>query len=202
MKERIKKLRSRRGKFDSSSKICKNCGKDYVEKENFNWSCRTHRGEFSGEMWWCCGKEGKDQPGCLYAKHESKDEEDEEEDDKERERAEAEAKLKQRCMCCKEVGHLIDNCPRDPNIKTKVEPSLDFERIQRIKDYRKLFADTAVLTTHMLKKCVLIPYKMEDKEEDGYQKHPFKRGAMKFDDFNYAMYNPFILVEDTNNTGP
>ena len=105
-------------------------------------------------------------------------------------------------MCCKEIGHTIENCPRDPNIKTKVEPELDYERIQRIKDYRKLFADTAVLTTHMLKKCVLIPYKMSNKEEDAYQQHPFKRGAMKFDDFNYHIYNPYILIEDTNNTGP
>tara|TARA_B110000285_G_C14630052_1_gene382971 strand:+ start:253 stop:426 length:174 start_codon:yes stop_codon:yes gene_type:complete len=29
-----------------------------------------------------------------------------------------------RCTCCKELGHLIDDCPRDPNIKTK---PLDFE---------------------------------------------------------------------------
>ena len=33
--------------------------------------------------------------------------------------------------------------------------------------------------------CVLIPYKVSEKEEDAYQQHPFKRGAMKFDDFNY-----------------
>ena len=88
------------------------------EKENFNWSCRTHRGEYSGEMWWCCSKEGKDAAGCLYAKHESKDEDEDEEDEKEKEAAEAEARAKQRCMCCKEIGHTIENCPRDPNIKT------------------------------------------------------------------------------------
>jgi len=33
---------------------------DYVEKENFNWSCRMHQSEWGGEMWWCCGKRGKD----------------------------------------------------------------------------------------------------------------------------------------------
>jgi len=42
MKERIKKLKSRKGKFDAGSKICRGCGRDYLEKENFNWSCRTH----------------------------------------------------------------------------------------------------------------------------------------------------------------
>ena len=29
-------------------------------------------------MWWCCGKPGKDSPGCKFAKHESKEDEDEE----------------------------------------------------------------------------------------------------------------------------
>lgn len=29
-----------------------------------------------------------------------------------------------------------------------------------------------------------------------FENHPFKRGSMKFDDYNYLMYNPYILVED------
>jgi hypothetical protein len=28
-------------------------------------------------MWWCCGKRGKDQPGCKFMKHESRDENEE-----------------------------------------------------------------------------------------------------------------------------
>ena len=24
-------------------KLCKNCSQEYLESENFNWSCRTHR---------------------------------------------------------------------------------------------------------------------------------------------------------------
>ena len=31
------------------------------------------------------------------------------------------------------------------------------QRIMQIKDYRKLFADTIVTTTHFLKKCVKVP---------------------------------------------
>jgi hypothetical protein len=27
-------------------------------------------------MWWCCGKREKDQPGCKFGKHESKDDEE------------------------------------------------------------------------------------------------------------------------------
>jgi hypothetical protein len=40
------------------------CGKDYIDQENFNWSCRTHKSDFSGELWWCCGKKIKDALGC------------------------------------------------------------------------------------------------------------------------------------------
>lgn len=42
MKIRIQKLKKRRN-FNMNQKICKNCGQEYLEKENFNWSCRTHR---------------------------------------------------------------------------------------------------------------------------------------------------------------
>lgn len=40
--ERIQRLKSRKGRFDSNLKFCNACKKDYTEKENFNWSCRTH----------------------------------------------------------------------------------------------------------------------------------------------------------------
>jgi chromosome segregation ATPase len=42
MRQRIQKLKNRRN-FNINQKICKQCGKEYLEKENFNWSCRTHR---------------------------------------------------------------------------------------------------------------------------------------------------------------
>ena len=80
MIDRIKKLKMRRGKFDEGSKVCKKCSKDFMEKENFNWSCSTHQSEFSGEMWWCCGKNAKEARGCKFSKHEKQDE-DEDEDE-------------------------------------------------------------------------------------------------------------------------
>jgi len=80
MLERIKKLKSKRGKFDEGSKVCKNCSKDFMEKENFNWSCSIHQSEWSGEMWWCCGKTSKDARGCKFSKHQKVDEDDEDED--------------------------------------------------------------------------------------------------------------------------
>ena len=60
MKNRIVKMKQKKGKIDRDVKMCKHCSKEYADKENFNWSCRTHRYEFSGEMWWCCGKRGVD----------------------------------------------------------------------------------------------------------------------------------------------
>ena len=152
MKEQMRKLKARKGKFDLAQKQCKYCMRDYLEQENYNWSCRVHQGEWSGEIWWCCGKESKDQPGCKYSKHESKeDEEMEEEDGIEKPIANI------RCFCCKESGHTIDQCPRDPNLRSTANTAEDFARIQKIKDYRKLNADTVVTTTHFLKKCVLVP---------------------------------------------
>ncbi len=75
----------------------------------------------------------------------------------------------------------------------------EFERIQKMKDFRKLFADSIVQTTHMLKKSVMIPIKYD--EEDQLIEVPnaynmFKRGVMEFDDYNYTLHNPYVLVEN------
>mmetsp|Transcript_14964 Transcript_14964/g.18853 ORF Transcript_14964/g.18853 Transcript_14964/m.18853 type:complete len:141 (+) Transcript_14964:2300-2722(+) len=101
-----------------------------------------------------------------------------------------------RCLCCKELGHLIDQCPRDPNIRSQADTEDEYLRIQKIKDYRKLNADTVVTTTHFLKKCIVVPTRQTEQEERVYQENPFKRGSMKFDDFNYEVYNPYILVQE------
>jgi len=42
--------------------------------------------------------------------------------------------------------------------------------------------------------------KQSEEEEKIYAEHPFKRGSMKFDDYNYQIYNPYILVEDVTAT--
>ena len=49
----------------------------------------------------------------------------------------------------------------------------DYERILKIKDNKKLFADTMVTTTHMLKKCVKVK-KPEPKidQEDQFGQTP------------------------------
>jgi len=113
MKERLQKLKDRRFKIDNNTKICRRCGNEYNEKENFNWSCRTHLYPWGGEMYWCCGKQEYSHPGCKYQKHENKDDEDDEEV-----AVKEKAAHRIRCMCCKEHGHPTEECPRDPNIKT------------------------------------------------------------------------------------
>lgn len=60
-------------------------------------------------------------------------------------------------MCCKQYGHDIKECPRDPNIKTRESITEGMDRINQLKDYRKIFSDTMVTTTHFLKKCVKVP---------------------------------------------
>ena len=53
-----------------------------------------------------------------------------------------------------------------------------------------------VTTTHFLKKCILVPSRQNEQEEKYYLDNPFKRGSMKFDDFNYEVYNPYILIQE------
>lgn len=73
------KIKNRKGRIDLGVKICKICTREYNETDNFNWSCQTHKLEYGGEMWWCCGKKELTAPGCKTQKHESKEEDDDEE---------------------------------------------------------------------------------------------------------------------------
>ena len=196
-KTRIQRLLKKKGNFNSGIKTCKNCNLDYNEKENFNWSCRVHQSEWGGEMWWCCGKTRIDQPGCKFAKHESKDDEHDSDDPFGGKKEEKQKNLK--CTCCKEVGHSIEECSRDPNLKTSVSAVSDQERINRIKDFRKLHADTIVNTTHLIKKAVMVPLFTDDEGREAELsnvEHPFMRGIMNFDDYNYSHFNKFVLVPE------
>jgi hypothetical protein len=110
------KMKNRRGKIDIGIQICKNCTKEYNEKDNFNWSCKTHKSEWSGEvdpvtkkekgMYWCCGNERKESQGCISGKHECKEDEEEEEDNSMK-KMEKNHYKNMKCLCCKEIGHDI-----------------------------------------------------------------------------------------------
>jgi hypothetical protein len=45
----------------------------------------------------------------------------------------------------------------------------------------------------------MIPIKFDDDgnlEEVTHAYNPFMRGVMEFDDYNYSVHNPYVLVED------
>ncbi|CAG9314039.1 unnamed protein product [Blepharisma stoltei] len=127
MRQRLKQF-----KFQSEleEKFCKNCQKPYIESENFNWSCKTHKSKFSGDLYWCCGRAGKDAPGCVSSKHISKD-------DEEIEIVNEISRLSNRCTSCRTLGHFAHECPRDPNARTKYEPKDELERILDVAKNKK-----------------------------------------------------------------
>lgn len=137
LKGKLKKYRVRRKMFSAALKTCRHCGREYMESENFNWSCRTHHSEFGGEMWWCCGKLGKEAPGCKYAKHEAKDDDDDMDEQDRKERDEQKAKILDqnvRCFACKEIGHRSKDCPHDPNIRTAYNAVKELERVHHLQN--------------------------------------------------------------------
>jgi hypothetical protein len=77
-------------------------------------------------------------------------------------------------------------------------------RLSKLKDFRVLFSDTVVTTTHFLKKCIKVP-KIEPTTDSQAKRarvaverqriEPFKRGAMAFEDYNYEQYNKYILID-------
>jgi hypothetical protein len=77
---RIQKFKQKKGKFDFGLKICELCSLEYNEKENFKWSCRSHQSNYSGTIWWCCGKKDKKATGCRIGKHHEKADEEEDEE--------------------------------------------------------------------------------------------------------------------------
>lgn len=88
----------------------------------------------------------------------------------------------------------MDNCPKDPNIKTLKNLDQEFERINKVNsEGKRVFADSYVQTAHMIKKCVMI-----EKKNAGMSKANtmFQRGIMSSDDYNYSNINQYILVDE------
>jgi hypothetical protein len=103
-------------------------------------------------MWWCCGKSNQDAMGCKFSSHEAKNDE---EDDALANEDGAIDKNK-RCLCCKQYGHTLEKCTKDPNLRTNYGPLEELHRIANFKNEKPLYADTIVSTTQFLKKCIVI----------------------------------------------
>jgi hypothetical protein len=183
LQQRLIKMRRTRN-ININQKICKNCQKEYLESENFNWSCITHKAEFGGKMWWCWGKTSKDAQGCVFKKHESKEEEDDFTDLKERDNDKYKFR-RVRCQWWKEIGHFTDNCPRDPNYRTKEDIKEEEDRVAELKDGGAKNHMKGPMDRSLQLFKILAMKKA---------KHPFKRGVLWFDDFNYNGYNKNIIT--------
>ena len=72
-------------------------------------------------MWWCCGKLNEKSAGCKISKHEEKNEDDVDDVNVDDDGIPV-TNQKLKCHCCKEIGHLSNQCIRDPNLKTKENP--------------------------------------------------------------------------------
>lgn len=132
LRQKMKNSRLKRKANESTEEICRVCQKLYSEMENFNWSCRTHYGEFSGEMWWCCGKPGREALGCRLARHLSKEDEDMEPQDS--------VPSDLLCASCKGLGHRHADCPKDPNIRSKQDLGSELRRLHDIRERKKYSA--------------------------------------------------------------
>ena len=101
-----------------------------------------HQSQYSGEMWWCCGKTNKDANGCKFSKHQPRLDKDDED------WKNPLATQVQRCKCCREAGHTIENCLEDPNMRTTIgNPHMaldEFDRVETMKERKRLHSDTMV----------------------------------------------------------
>lgn len=103
------------------------------------------------------------------------------------------------CKCCKEVGHSIENCTRDPNLVTKNDAEREMVRLSLLKDNKKLHADSVVQTTQFIQKAVMVPISVDEdgkSSEPSNLKHPFMRGIMNFDDYNYSSINDYVFITE------
>ena len=179
LKDRIQKMKNKRLRVDINQKICKKCGKDFLENENYNWSCRTHPSEYNAMYWWC-GKTKKDAQGCTIGKHESRDDEDDTAvEDKDENNKYIE------WLCCKEAGHKMENCPKDPNYKHGKSVADESERLLHADEFSKHSKPNYINQISSLMKDL-----SRDKTNDG----PFTVGSLKFDDYNYDFINPKVLI--------
>jgi hypothetical protein len=148
---KLKQFRQKRKQYgEQDEKVCKYCQKMFVESENYNWSCRTHPSEYGSEMYWCCGREGRDAPGCRTSKHESRDEEEEklaqgkDEGDK-LQLASVQCSVFA-MQSCRDYGHKAGDCPKDPNFRSRFDLAEELNRVEVIMRTKKRGTETGFST--------------------------------------------------------
>ena len=58
------------------------------------------------------------------------------------------------------------NANKAASVQSRIKLLQNMERVQKLKDYRVLFSDTAVSTTHFLKKCIKVRKFDYDEHDD------------------------------------
>lgn len=151
MRQKLKQWKQRGKQYgENEEKTCIKCRKTFTERENYNWSCKVHTGEYSREMsiYWCCGKKGKEATGCQSSKHIAKEEEEE---GVEQEKDDDKSKYaNMKCSSCKEIGHRAHECPKDPNIQGKNDPGDDIKRIDEIRNKKKANAMNIIVNQKLM----------------------------------------------------
>ena len=72
-----------------------------------------------------------------------------------------------KCACCKQFGHLIQECPRDPNYKTNHNFDEESVRLLKIKDIKKKYNDQhSVLTSQLGNNKAAQPFKIQKYDEN------------------------------------
>ena len=147
MRQKLKQWKQRGKQYgEHEEKSCIKCRKAFTDSENYNWSCKVHTGAYNGENYWCCGKKGKEAPGCQSSKHVAKEEEEELNRDKDDDKLKyASAK----CSSCKQLGHEAHECPKDPNVQGS-DPEEDIKRIEEIKKKKKANAANVVVNQKLM----------------------------------------------------
>ncbi|CAI2381308.1 unnamed protein product [Moneuplotes crassus] len=130
LRERIVDIKKRKS-FSTKIRICRNCEQEYLEDENFKWSCVRHTKIYSGEMWWCCGRKNKEDPGCTVNFHINKDFSKAETDKEITENRKLRLK-NHKCECCKKIGHEPNMCSDDPNYRTPLPIKEEYKRVEKI----------------------------------------------------------------------
>ena len=122
LKRQLNLVRKNSGDPNTIMKQCKHCDKWYCELNNFNWSCKRHKYTWNKHIYWCCGKNQIDAPGCFSSKHETQEETED-----------TNKQLGSYCVSCKSLGHSISNCYKDPNIRSHCNLKTEVSRIARSK---------------------------------------------------------------------
>ena len=129
-------------------------------------------------MWWCCGKQDKNAKGCLIASHVA--------NKNDRLQNNEDVPNLTKCACCKQAGHLSNECPRDPNIRGhKFFPADETDRIEDTEQtqYKKMHRDSLNDTTL---KMIRIFSRTKNQSLKGKE-------IMSFDDYQYDIINDDVF---------